>query len=319
MEKKLHKIRELFSTSEKILILLHLFPDGDTISSSLALSSYLKTIGKKVDCVVKEEIPEVFHFLPGVGGIKNDFLLGDYDLIIAVDCGDANRTGFPVRLEKICKIKPLVNIDHHLRNNLHKIAKVNLVDHKASAAAEIVWDLLKFCGAEIDSKMATYILAGIYYDTGGFQHSNVTNRTLQIASECLRLGGRIGLISQKINGSKTSAALRLWGVALKRMLVKKNGVILTFITQKDLKDNGAKMEDASGVVNLVNTVQDSKVAILFLETPDGTIKASLRGESEKIDVSALARIFGGGGHKKAAGFTVPGRLVNSPNGWRVAG
>jgi len=299
---KFEEIRSLISSSQNILILLHSFPDGDTISSSLALCDYLKRIGKKVDCAVKEGIPPVFNFLPGVSEIKNDFLLGDYDLIFAIDCGDANRTGFPIRLEQVCKTKPLINIDHHLRNNLHKISKVNLVDDRASAAAEIVFKLLKFVNADIDARIATYILAGIYYDTGGFQHPNVTVETLKIASECLRLGGRIGLVSQNLSFSRKSSTLKLWGVALKKMRVKENGIVLTYLSRSDLKLCNATEDDASGIVNLINTVPQTKVAILLVETETGKIKASLRTESDKIDVSRLARLFEGGGHRKAAGF-----------------
>jgi len=297
--------------------LLHLYPDGDTIASSLALADYLKSQGKAVDCAAKEEIPEAFRFLPGSDEIKNDFLLGDYDLVIAVDCGDAFRTGFPLRLEQIPKSTPFVNIDHHPRNNLHKIARVNIIDEKASAAAEIIWDLFKFFGAKIDSKIATYILAGIYFDTGGFQHSNVTTKTLEVISECLRLGGRIALISSHIGGSKSSAGLRLWGVALKRMRLNQMGVVSSMLTLEDLKSCQAKAEDASGVVNLINSVPQAKLSILFLETPGGKIKASIRTESDQVDVAKFARLFGGGGHKKAAGFTVEGRLVEKAGNWKI--
>lgn len=294
----------LISKSQTILILLHNHPDGDTIGSSLALGEYLRAIGKKVDCAVKETIPQAFHFLPGISNIKHDFLLGDYDLIIAVDCGDANRTGFPERLSQICKTKPLINIDHHLRNNLHKIARVNIIDDRASAAAEIIFNILKEMGAEIDTRIATYILAGIYYDTGGFQHPNVTVQTLTIASECLHLGGRIGLISQHIGLAHKLSGLKLWGVALKKMRVRDDGIVWTYLSKSDLKNCKAEEEDASGIANLINTIPNAKVAILFLETGDGNIKASLRTESDEVDVSKLALLFGGGGHRKAAGFTV---------------
>jgi len=308
MEKKFLCLKSYFQKCQKVLILLHLEPDGDTISSALALFTYLKRQGKHCDCAVNGEVPEIFHFLPGSNEIKKDFLLGDYDLIIAVDCGDAKRTGFPTRLEQICHKRPLINIDHHFKNNLHKIASVNIINEKASATCEIVFDLLNYLEAKIDKRIATYILAGIYYDTGGFQHSNVTGKTLKIASECLRLGARINLISQHINGSKSSGALRLWGIALKKMKIKKNGIVYSTISQADLAIARANAEDASGIVNLINTVPKSRLAILFLENPDGTMRASLRTETEGVDVSRLARIFGGGGHKKAAGFTV-GRQV----------
>ena len=302
--KQFAQAKKLFSTSQKILILLHQSPDGDTIASSLALSTYLERLDKTVDLAVNDTIPPVFGFLLKNIEIKKDFLLGDYDLIIAVDCGDTQRTGFPVRLEQIVKSKPLINIDHHLRNNLHKIAKVNIVDEKASATAEIIFELLKYLDARIDSKISTYILAGIYYDTGGFQHANVTQKTLKISSECLSNGGKIGLVAKNILASKKTSSLKLWGIALSRMKLKENGIVYTYLRSSDLERVGAEIDEASGIVNLINTVPQSKVAILLIETPDGKIKASLRTESEVVDVSSLARLFGGGGHRKAAGFSL---------------
>lgn len=304
MERTLRRVQKLLDTSERVLILLHQYPDGDTIASSLALAVYLKRTQKQVDLAVKGEVPEIFRFLPHIGWIKSDFLLGDYDLIVAVDCGDANRTGYPHRLGQVGRSRPLINIDHHYHNNLHKIAKINLVDESVSAAAEIIWRLLVFMEAKIDSLLATYILTGIYYDTGGFQHSNVTPKTLQIAAECLRLGGRIGLVSSRISATKSPAALKLWGQALKKMRVKPDGVVLTYLTQTDLERCHACADDAAGLVNLICAVPNSRLAILFLQMPDGKIKVSLRTESDGVDVSKLARLFGGGGHKKAAGFSL---------------
>jgi phosphoesterase RecJ-like protein len=308
MPNEFSQVREYLKKSNNILILLHQSPDGDTISSSLALATYFRRIGKKVDLAVKDEIPRIFEFLIKDDEIKEDFLLGDYDLIFAVDCGDAVRTGFPARLETISQTKPLINIDHHFRNNLHKIARLNIVDVSASATAEIVYDLLLFLGAKIDSRIATFILAGIYYDTGGFQHSNVTERTLKTISECISFGGRINLVAQNISSSKKTSGLKLWGIALKRMKFKQNGIIYSYLTNKDLRDVGATSEDASGIVNLINTVPGSRIALLLIESPDGKIKASLRTEEDEVDVSKLARLFGGGGHRKAAGFTVDGSM-----------
>jgi phosphoesterase RecJ-like protein len=153
-------------------------------------------------------------------------------------------------------------------------------------------------------------LAGIYYDTGGFQHSNVTQRTLSIVSECIRFGGRVGLVNQNISASKSSSGLRLWGIALKRMRLKPNGIVMTYLNNEDLKEVGAEADDASGIVNLINSVPGSRVAVLLIETPDGRIKASLRTEDNHVDVSRLARVFGGGGHRKAAGFTVEESLAD---------
>lgn len=300
--KEFEQAKKIISCSQKVLILLHQSPDGDTIASSLALYTYLLRMGISADLAVNDTIPEIFHFLTEGVEFKKDFLLGDYDLIVAIDCGDTKRTGFPSRLEQIVKTKPLLNIDHHLKNNLHKIAKINLVDENASAAAEIVFDLLKYCECNIDQEIATYILAGIYYDTGGFQHANVTQKTLRISSDCLRYGGNIETVAKKISASKKTSGLKLWGIALSRMKLRSNGVVYTYLRSDDLKKVGAEVEEASGIVNLINSVPQSKIAILLIETPDGKIKASLRTESDEVDVASLARIFGGGGHRKAAGF-----------------
>ena len=157
MEKNFKKIKEVLDASGSVLILLHKYPDGDTIASSLALATYIKSLGKKVDCASSDKIPEAFSFLPASSQIKTDFLLGDYDLIIAVDCGDAQRTGIPLRLEQItAKNTPFINIDHHLNNNLSRIATAEAVDVDASATAEIIWEFFDYLGVEIDSRLATY-------------------------------------------------------------------------------------------------------------------------------------------------------------------
>lgn len=310
MTKEQKKIEQAFLKSSNILVLLHQCPDGDTIASSLALKEFLVASGKEVQLAVNGEVPDVFHFLPGVDEITNDFLFGDFDLIIAVDCGDVKRTGFPSRLAESCSNKkPLINIDHHTKNDLHKIAKINLIDEKAAAAAEIVFDLIVALNGAITPRIATYVLSGIYFDTGGFQHSNLTEKTLQIASQCLSCGGRMGLVSSRMSYSKSSSALRLWGMALSKMELNSDGIAVSYLSLDDVASVGARPDDSSGVVNLMNSVPSARVAILFVESSDGTIKASLRTESSHIDVAKLARVFGGGGHKKASGFTLEGELA----------
>lgn len=303
MEKAFRQAYRLISKSQNILLIFHECPDGDAIASSLAMYIFLTGLEKRTDLAVKDEIPKYFNFLVASYSIKRDFLLGDYDLVIAVDCGDSRRTGFPARIEAIAKVKPLINIDHHSSNNLKKYAGVNLVDENAAATAEVVYRFLKYLKVKIDSRIATYILAAIYYDTGGFYHSNVTSSTLNIASECLRHGARFGLIADNAVNVRSSSGLKLWGSALVNMRIK-NNIAFSYLDHQVVLANGAKPDDAAGVVNLINSLPEAKVAILFIDTPDGKIKASLRTEESDIDVSKLARLFGGGGHRRAAGFTL---------------
>ncbi len=306
--------------AEKILLIIHETPDGDTLAAATVLSKVLKKMGKSPAMVCKDLIPKPFLFLPEVSEIHHDLLFGDYDLLAVIDCGDIKRTGFADRLKKFSKTKSktIINIDHHPKNDLHKIAHLNLVDYEASSTSEIVYELCQKMNADLDKNLATALLTGIYTDTGGFKHSNTSDKTLRIAGELLRSGGKIKTITENISLNKTVPALKLWGLALKRMhRHPKLGIVSSVITREDLTNCGATDDDLAGVVNLINTVPDAKAAILFHETQDKKIRASLRTESDSVDVSRLANIFGGGGHKRAAGFTIDGYLKTTDNVWQI--
>jgi phosphoesterase RecJ-like protein len=301
-----------------VLILFHESPDGDAIASSLALAEVLRCLGKKVDLVCRDEMPAVFDFLPGIHLVGNDFILADYDTICTLDCGDTNRTGFPVRVKKFAQTKKrLINIDHHLKNDLHKIANLNFIDSQAVATAELIYNLINELNIKIDKNLATLLLTGIFTDTGGFQHSNTTPAVYHLASKLLAKGAQLRRLSSRITLSKSLVSLKLWGVALTRIWRTDSGVVASLVTQQDLAEIGAKDEDIAGVVNIINSIPKTRVTILFQEMSDGKIKASLRTE-EEVNVAVLAGIFGGGGHRKAAGFTVDGTMTPLANGsWRI--
>jgi len=314
------KVIAKFISADKILLIIHENPDGDTLAAATVLYSVLKGLGKNPAMVCKDAVPKPFLFLPLVDKIHHDLLFGDFDVITVIDCGDTRRTGFADRLKEFArtKRKTVINIDHHPKNDLHKIAHYNLVDNDVSSTSEIVYELCKQMNVDFDKDLSTALLTGIYTDTGGFKHSNTSCATLKIASELLRTGGRIKLITKNISLNKTIPALKLWGIALKRMYKHESlGIVSSVITRRDLVDCEATDDDLAGVVNLINSVPDSRAAILFCETADGKIRASVRTESDKVDVSRLAAIFGGGGHRKAAGFTVCGSLKITGNLWEI--
>lgn len=304
---------------QKILLMIHESPDGDTVAATVALFLGLKSMGKTVSMVCKDDIPRPFLFLPMVNLIQKDILFGDFEVIIVVDCGDLKRTGFAPRLKKFAQnFRNLINIDHHPKNDLSKIANINLLDQNVSSASEIVWEILKVMSINPTKEMATAILTGIYTDTGGFKHSNTSPQTLQIASELLMSGGQLKKITKSIFLNKSVAALRLWGVALARLHKNQElQIVSSVITHADLEKCDATYDDLAGVVNLMNTIPDSKAAILFFETPEGGIRASLRTEKDKIDIAKIARLFGGGGHKKAAGFTVEAKIELNGDEWEI--
>ena len=315
-----NKVIARFNAADKILLIIHENPDGDTLSAATVIYSVLLKMGKNPAMVCKDKIPKPFLFLPGIDQIHHDLLFGDYDIITVIDCGDIKRTGFSERLKKfsLAKKKTIINIDHHPKNDLHKIAHINMVDYEASSTSEIVYELCLKMNVDFDKDLSTALLTGIYTDTGGFKHANTSDKTLKIAGELLKSGGRIKIITQNISLNKSIPALRLWGVALKRMhRNNKLGIVSSVITREDLELCSATDDDLAGVVNLINTVPDSRAAILFCETADSKIRASVRTESDCVDVSKLAGIFGGGGHRRAAGFTIDGHLEVSESSWKI--
>lgn len=314
-----HKLIGKIAHYNNILLIIHENPDGDTLAAASAFYQVLKKQGKSVAMVCKDPVPTPFLFLENIGEVKHDMLFGDYEIIIVIDCGDIRRTGFDLRLKDFVKKKKiLINIDHHPKNDLHKIAQINFVDFNASSTSEIVWGILKEMTTDIDKDIATALLAGIYTDTGGFKHANTSPKTLEIASELLKYGARIKLITKNVSLNKKVATMRLWGLALERLhRNEEHKIVCSVITQADLKVCGATEDDVAGIVNLINTIPESKAAILFFENADGQIRASLRTEDDNVDLSRLASIFGGGGHKRASGFMINGKLIFTHDSWKV--
>ncbi|MCL5795130.1 MAG: bifunctional oligoribonuclease/PAP phosphatase NrnA [Patescibacteria group bacterium] len=318
---KLNNLFERINSASRILLITHENPDGDALGSTLALSFVLKNMGKSISAVCVDANPQVFSFLPKVSLIKKDFLLGDFDLIFILDCGDLKRTGYIDRLKYYAhkRRKKIINIDHHPKNDVHKIAWYNLVDYQASSTSEIVYKLLKNMRVKIDQDIATCLLCGLYTDTGSFKHSNTSPTALNMAGELLNSGAKLKHITKNVTNGKTVPALKIWGVVLSRIQRNQQlGLVTSIITQKDLQAYHATGADLAGAVNLINAIPDTRAAILFSELENGKIKASIRTERNDVDVSQLAAIFDGGGLRKASGFTIDGKLVQDKNGgWKI--
>jgi phosphoesterase RecJ-like protein len=319
MPSAFNRTLELLSTFDKILLVIHQSPDGDAIASALALSRTLKKLNKTVTIVSKDPVPPTFQFLPDSDTIHQDFFQSDWDVIVVMDCGDLKRTGFPTRIKDFAsRKKRLINIDHHPKNDLHKIANINFFNTQASSTGEMVAEVIAGLNVSLDKETATCLLTALYTDTGGFKHSNTKQKTLELASKLMVHGARLKTITQHISNSKTVPSLKLWGIVLSRLHHNKDlGVMVSLVTQKDLIDCQASFEDLAGAVNLIGSVPGTKAAMLLAEQSDGLIKASLRTEADNVDVSRIAQIFGGGGHKKASGFTVEGKIFKDRSGWRI--
>ena len=307
---------ELIQSSDNILILSHKKPDGDAIGSMLGLATGLKSLGKKVQCFSNDIIPDVFNFLPGISQIENKTHPEHQDLIVLLDCALFSRTGIENIKDVVASFDNLLIIDHHPKketecDNIQNC--VNIIDYKISSTAVLVFNVLKELNIEITKDIANCLLTGIFTDTGGFQHSNTDSESLRAAAEFMKKGSRVDKISRNIFSTKSLAAIKLWGIALRRIKTNpENGMAVSYINKSDMDSLGVQEEELMGLVNVINTISDSKFSLLLTESANNKIKGSLRSEEYKgIDVSRIARSLGGGGHKLASGFEINGDIENS--------
>lgn len=311
------KLKKIILEGDDFLVICHQFPDGDAIGSLAAVGHFLKKQGKNFSLVSKDGVPKVFEFLTREFDIINDFLIGSYQNIILLDNGDLHRTGFYERIKKI-KDQKIINIDHHMKNDIWQIAHINYVDPEISSTCELLYNFFIEMEEVIDASTATAILTGIYNDTGGFQHSNTSAQTLQTVAKLLSYGAKLYDISANVSQIRDIKALKLWGVAMERMRInEKYQIAYSVLTAKDIEGVGASIDEVSGLVNILNTNDKSRATLLLYETLDGKIKGSLRTENNNINLSALANILGGGGHKKAAGFGLDGKIEFADGKWKV--
>lgn len=301
-------------------------PDGDSVGSMLALALMGDALGKRtVTCYSPEAIPPSLLFLPGVeriivGGGEDAFAAAD--LAVFVDTGDVRRVKLDHALLGRDRVRTtVVNLDHHQIGPANPVADaidLHIIDPSASAACELVFRYLVSVGHPVTKDIATCLLTGILTDTGGFSNLGTTFRSLGVAAELLKRGANIAVIADRTQKNKSIGALKLWGIALSRLERNpRSGIVTTVITQEDLRGCDVEEDATEGIANFLNALEDANAVLVLREEPGGLIKGSFRTTKPDMDVSRLAQAYGGGGHKKAAGFTVRGRLERTPGGWHV--
>jgi len=316
------KFNSLLASSKQILVLSHKSPDGDAVGVMLAAGRMLEELGKRVDLVFSERLASSYNFLKGIEKLSSEMPESDPDLILILDCGNPKRTGFFESHPEIFSGRiPMVVIDHHISEANFDFPKnsLKITNFEASSTSEIMYDVICASGFLIDKEIAMSLLTGIYFDTGSFQHSNTSERTLKIASELVARGARVSKISKHLFNTKNVSSLRLWGRVLLRIRQDRRfGIVTSIVTLKDLIECEATIEDLGDVVNLINSIPGARASILLSEREKEEIKGSIRvGADGDVDATRLAAIFGGGGHVKAAGFSVKGRFEEDSSGWKV--
>jgi phosphoesterase RecJ-like protein len=307
----LNQAFELIKKSKKIGIVSHRSPDADTIGANVALKMAIEPWGAKATSLCIDPVPENCQFLPQTQSFKQDFNYDDFDLYIFVDCGASYMSKYQeTKPELLSKKTPIINIDHHNSND--NFGNLNLVMPKAASTTYMLWLFFVNQKIIITPHIATALMAGLYFDTGSFQHDNVTAEVLKCASDLTQKKANIELITYNLLKQTSLNKLKLWGRVLSRAKLNEKQIASSVITNEDIKETGANSKDSEGLIDYLTTIKGNKFAILLKEDEQGGIKGSLRTQTD-IDVSAIASIFGGGGHKKASGFRVEGKLKSEMN------
>ena len=295
--------------AQHLLLASHCNPDGDAISSLLAMGLALDNLDKKVTLYNASPIPAVYRFLPAVERIvRHTKKAATYDAALILDCGHLSRVG--EAYTKVSQIPVIINIDHHITNT--GFGNIQLIDPDACSTAEIVHRLIRALKVPINKAIALAIYTGILTDTGSFRFSNTNQAAFAISQEMVQYGAKPYSVAQHVFGTYSLGRIKLLNLALDSIEISDNGKLsIMTLTNAMFEETGTQPEDVDGMINYARRIEDVKVAALIQEQKNGSTNSgklrnfhvSLRSDGT-VDVAAIAGAFGGGGHSSAAGFQV---------------
>lgn len=287
----------------------HIRPDGDCVGSCMGLYQYIRLYYPQIKTdVYLEEIPDSFHFIKATAEIKHSISVGQvYDLFICLDCGDAERLGFSKPLFE--NSEKTFCIDHHVSNEA--FADENHIVSEASSTSELVYGLLE--DEKITTEIAECLYLGIVHDTGVFRYSCTAPETMEVAANLMRKGVNASEIIDKTFYEKTYAQNQILGRALLESMLSLEGKCIVSAISKEIMDfYRVGPKDLEGIVSQMRVTKGIEVAVFLYELEENEYKISLRASGD-VDVSKIARHFGGGGHKKAAGLNMKGNVKDIIN------
>lgn len=303
MEFLTHKrIFEVLSQARKPVLISDERIDGDSLGSALAVADWYARRGIEVLVYVKEPVPKQYQGLPRVELCTTDpsiLLDPSVDVIAVFDCSDS---GYIDRLLAGRPSRPkILNIDHHATNSGY--GDLNQVITNSPATCEVVYRFFRENGIDLTQDAATLLLAGICFDTGIFTNGATNVAAFDAASELILAGARVRDIVHMLYSTRSVSVLRLWGTAFERLVEHPvPGFVSTHLTRNDIETHGVTEDEIDGLSNFLSLVTEARTLLVLRETSDGGVKGSMR--SIVHDVSVIARSLGGGGHKRAAGFTL---------------
>lgn len=294
----------LMRGATKVLVVSHKSPDGDSIGTQLALGRLLEPHAEQVTLLGSGPVPPRYAWLPGSERIRVvDSCDEQFPLVVALECSNLQRTGIGgIRGEVV------INIDHHQQNDHY--GQLNWVDPGFSSVGEMIYHVARQLtgGRPLPPEAALNLYTAILTDTGSFRYSNTSPSALAICGELVAQGVKPAEAAANIYENHSVARLRLMGRVLSTLAIDPGGRIgWVAVSQADLRETGAAPEDVEGLVSLPRSIGQLDVAALFREQEDGSFRVSLRSK-RLVDVARVAAGFGGGGHVRAAGLSVPGPL-----------
>ena len=304
LETREQVVREI-RRGERFAVVTHENLDGDALGSLVAMHAVLRALGKDAVMVIAAEefpLPPEYRFFALEGLLTEVPEDLDERTAVFLDCGNLDRNP----LAALREAEPLLNIDHHHDNT--RFGTVNHIVEDASCTAEIVWDLMPRLGVGLTPTIAEALYVGLVTDSGRFSYENTTPRSHRMAAELLEAGVDAGAIYRQIYEGVPFAKLGLLARALASSSRYDDGrLIVAVLSSEDFRATAAEDSYAEGIVDHLRAVRGAKVAALIRDVSSGCHsgerKVSLRASDDEVDVSAIARTFGGGGHRRAAGFS----------------
>ncbi len=297
-------IQHMLEKADNILVITHVDPDGDAIGSLTAVGLAMKQFEHKATLVCDDNVPERFRYLPLADKVRrstDDSV--NYDLLIAVDCGDEFRMGRAYA--ELSGSQPfIINIDHHITNT--QFGNINLVKPQATSTAEILYGLFDELNIAISEDIALSLLTGLVTDTLGFRTTGVTANTLRTGADLVEAGADLGFVTMQALNVRALSTMELWRTGMNKMQLEE-GLLWTSITNLERKAVNFRSNSSVGLVNLLADVEEASMGAVLMEMNDSTVKVGLRCRPP-YDVSEVALALGGGGHPLASGCTMTGPL-----------
>lgn len=290
--------------AQRFCIVGHVRPDGDCIGCQIGLATALRNEGKEVTVWNEDRIPDKLAFLdpdhllePGQAGRK-------FDCVIAVDSASFERLG---KIGALVQERALlINIDHHASNT--RFGDINWVVSRAPSAGELIFRLLRYAGWPITPRIADCLFAAVSTDTGSFQYPSTRPATFSVAGDLVKRGAQLGTICREVYQSYPLSRVRLLRHVFNHFrLTHQERTAYFWLKQRDFTRTGAGTADAEGLIDHIRAIEPVIVALVFEEVEPELTRVSFRSKSDAVDVNEVARQFGGGGHRAAAGARIPGR------------